>query len=130
MDPFAVIMFGGLLGGFIALYLLGRFYPGSGTDSIRWQPTRSPEQEIQNDIDDLDQMLEATNRRRRARGLAEHTEDSLVEDVQQHTRDQLKRRDEMMLEVELVQHLEMKNRRRARKGLPPMTAEEYKASLE
>jgi hypothetical protein len=130
MDPFALIMLGGVGGMFIALYLLGRFYPGSGTDAIRWQPTRTPEQEIQNEIDDLDQMLEAANRRRRAAGRPELTEDSLTADVQHATAENVKRRDEYLADLEVVQMLDIKNKRRAKKGLPALTVEDYKASLE
>ena len=77
MDPFAAIMFGGVAALLVALLLLGRFYPGSGAKQLDWRPTRSPEVEVQNEIDDLDQMREAVNRRRRARGEAELTEDDI-----------------------------------------------------
>jgi hypothetical protein len=77
VDPFALIMLaivGGLL---VAFLLLGRFYPGSGAKQLDWRPTRSVEVEVQNEIDDVDQMREAVNRRRRARGEAELTEDDI-----------------------------------------------------
>lgn len=77
MDPFAAIMLGGVLLLLVALLLLGRFYPGSGAQQLDWRPTRSPELEVQNEIDDMDQMREAVNRRRRARGDAELTEEDL-----------------------------------------------------
>jgi hypothetical protein len=79
VDPFALIMLaivGGLL---VVLLLLGRFYPGSGAQQLDWRPTRSVEVEVQNEIDDIDQMLEAVNARRRARGEAELTEDEIQE---------------------------------------------------
>ena len=75
MDPFAAIMLGGVVLLLVALLLLGRFYPGSGAEQLDWRPTRSPEVEVQNEIDDKDQMREAINRRRRARGEAELTEE-------------------------------------------------------
>jgi hypothetical protein len=68
-------MLGGVAALVIALLLLGRFYPGSGAQQLDWRPTRSPELEVQNEIDDLDQLREAVNRRRRARGEAEVDED-------------------------------------------------------
>jgi hypothetical protein len=77
VDPFALIMLG-LVGGLvIVLLLLGRFYPGSGAQQLDWRPTRSVDVEVQNEIDDFDQMREAVNRRRRARGQAELTEEEL-----------------------------------------------------
>ncbi len=81
MDPFAAIMLGGVVLLLVALLLLGRFYPGSGAQQLDWRPTRSPELEVQNEIDDMDQMREAVNRRRRARGEAELTEQELHERV-------------------------------------------------
>jgi hypothetical protein len=77
VDPFAAIMLGGVALLLVVLLLLGRFYPGSGAQQLDWHPTRSPELEVQNEIDDIEQMREAVNRRRRARGEAELTEDDL-----------------------------------------------------
>ncbi len=87
MDPFALIMLGGVAGLVIVLLLLGRFYPGSGAEQLDWRPTRSAEVEVQNEIDDLDQMREAVNRRRRARGETELTEDDLHERVAEDLRE-------------------------------------------
>ena len=75
MDPFALIMLG-ILGGLLLWVLfLGLYHPRSGSDVLQWRPTRSAELEMQNEIDDVDQMLEAANQRRRARGEVELTED-------------------------------------------------------
>src|SRR3954467_2714233 len=67
-----------LVGGLLVFLLaLGRFYPGSGAQQLDWRPTRSVDLEVQNEIDDLDQMREAINARRRARGEGELTEDAV-----------------------------------------------------
>jgi hypothetical protein len=77
VDPFALIMLG-LVGGLLVVLLaLGRFYPGSGAKQLDWRPTRSVELEVQNEIDDVDQMREAINARRRARGEEELTEETV-----------------------------------------------------
>ena len=60
-----------------ALLLVGHFYPGSASDLVDWTPTRSPELEVQNEIDDVRQMLEAQNEMRRRRGAPEITEADL-----------------------------------------------------
>jgi hypothetical protein len=86
VDPFALIMLGGVAVLVVVLLLLGRFYPGSGAEQLDWRPTRSPELEIQNEIDDLDQMREAVNRRRRARGQAELTDEELEERLAEDAR--------------------------------------------
>ncbi len=124
MDLFVVVMVvlvGGLLVGVI---LLGIFYPGSGIDQVDWRPTRSPEVEYENEIDDIDQMTEAVNRRRRARGEAEITEEGLRAEVQADLAATAARREDALAEEDLEQMLEIKNARRARKGLPPLTREE------
>jgi hypothetical protein len=59
------------------LLLVGHFYPGSSHDLIDWKPTRSPDLEAQNEIDDVRQMLEAQNEMRRRRGAPELTEADL-----------------------------------------------------
>src|SRR5688500_17344175 len=43
-------------------------------DLLDWQPTRSPEVEAQNEIDDVQQMIDAQNEYRRKRGAKEITE--------------------------------------------------------
>ena len=60
-----------------ALLLVGHLYPGSASDLVDWTPTRSPEVEVQNEIDDVRQMLEAQNEMRRRRGAPEITEADL-----------------------------------------------------
>lgn len=129
MDPFAVIMVGVLGGLIVALLLLGLFHPRSGAEALDWRPTRSAELEIQNDIDDLDQMLEAANRRRRARGEPELTEDSIRADIGAGLAESIKRREDHLADLEVVQMLEAKNARRRAKGLPEITREEYEAKL-
>jgi hypothetical protein len=128
MDPFTVIIVGGVGGLLLALLLIGRFAPGSGADQLDWKPTRSAETEVQNDIDDLDQMLAATNRRRSARGEAHLTESDLHARVSEDLALQLGRQEEQA-DDEVIQVLESKNRRRRAKGLPEITPDEFRASL-
>jgi hypothetical protein len=68
------------------LVLVGHFYPGSSADLVDWKPTRSPEVEAQNEIDDIRQMLEAQNEMRRRRGAPELTEADLEEKVAEDER--------------------------------------------
>ena len=61
MDPFTVV-FGGLLAFFVVMVLLlGLFSQRSTRDILDWKPTRSPEAEAQNELDDVAQMIEAQN---------------------------------------------------------------------
>ena len=50
---------------------------GHAVRAVTRTPARRAEIEVQNEIDDMDQMREAVNRRRRARGEAELTEEHL-----------------------------------------------------
>jgi len=50
------------------------FRDHSVADLLDWKPTRSPEVEAQNEVDDVRQMLEAQNEYRRKRGAKEITE--------------------------------------------------------
>jgi antitoxin component of MazEF toxin-antitoxin module len=130
VDPFVVIMVGLVGGLLVALVLLGLFYPGSGADQVNWRPTRSVEVEVQNELDDIDQMLAATNAKRRARGVQELTEEHMHARVAEDRRIADERREAYLGEVEVEQMLTVKNERRARKGLEPITAEQYRAQLE
>ena len=120
-------IFGFLL---LMVLLLGLFYPGSGAAQLDWKPTRSPEVEAENEIDDIAQMLEATNARRRKRGEPELTESGLNSQVHEELRMQAEMRDKHLLETEMKQLLEARNARRRKRGLPEMTLDELKSSLD
>jgi len=74
------------------LLLIGRFYPGSSADLVDWKPTRSPEVEAQNEIDDVQQMLDAQNEMRRRRGAPEIVEEELREEIAEEELERLRRR--------------------------------------
>lgn len=74
---FILISSAGVIVIFLALLLIARIVPGSGAQVLDWKPTRSYETEAQLEIDDVAQMLEAQNARRRASGRPELTERDL-----------------------------------------------------
>ena len=74
------------------LLVIGHFHPGSSADLVDWRPTRSPEVEAQNEIDDIRQMLEAQNELRRRRGAPEIDEAELRAEVAQEQLELLRRR--------------------------------------
>jgi hypothetical protein len=77
VDAFTVV-FGGFLAFFvIAILLLGAFSPRSPREFLDWKPTRAPEVEAQNELDDVEQMIEAQNALRRRRGAAELSEEEI-----------------------------------------------------
>lgn len=60
---------------FLIMFVLSRAFESNRVaDIIDWKPTRSPEVEAQNEVDDVRQMIEAQNALRRKRGAAEITE--------------------------------------------------------
>ena len=66
------------MAGLAGILLAALLHPGSGADVLDWKPTRSPEVEAQNELDDIEQMLEAQNEIRRRRGVPEKTEDDIM----------------------------------------------------
>ena len=74
MDPFAGVLLGALAALILSLWLLGKYYPGSGLEQVGLKSAREiTETREALEAEDLDQMLIAHNARRRARGEAEVT---------------------------------------------------------
>lgn len=126
-----MVIFGGVAVIVIFVLLLGRFYPGSGADVLDWKPNHAAlETQIENELDDIDQMLEAANERRRRRGRPELTERQLRADVAAEQRELNARREARLEREEIDQLLTLKNERRRAKGQPEITEDEFRASLE
>jgi hypothetical protein len=92
VDPFAGVLLGGMAALILSLWLLGKYYPGSGLEQVGLRSAREiSETREALEAEDLDQMLIAHNARRRARGEAEVTvadlELGVMEDLsEQHRR--------------------------------------------
>ena len=140
MDPLVLIMtvvIGGLL---VWLIFLGLYHPRSGADVLQWRPTRSPELEAQNEVDDLERMLQAANDRRRARGDAELTEEMLRPGSSRIRREQSELRaayraanddeSEANVAADIAQMLARVNEGRRRRGEREWSLAEYRARLD
>jgi hypothetical protein len=57
----------------VTVVLLGVFSKRSALDILDWKPTRSPQLEAENEVDDIEQMVAAQNELRRRRGKRERT---------------------------------------------------------
>ena len=79
----------------VVFLAIGKWYPGTGAEVLDWQPTRSYEDEIRLEIEDIDEMLEASNERRRRSGRPELTEDQVRSEVERDLLDQQRRQDEL-----------------------------------
>jgi hypothetical protein len=75
----AIAMIGVLIG---VLVVVGHYYQGSSAELVDWRPTRSPRVEAENEIQDIQQMLEAQNEMRRRRGAPEIDEAELWAEVE------------------------------------------------
>jgi len=75
---FSWVMVGIFVAFLAGILLLGLYSPRSGADVLDWRPTRSPEAEAQNEVDDMAEMLEASNALRRRRGAPERTADDVA----------------------------------------------------
>jgi hypothetical protein len=62
---------------FLIFAALGKYHPVSGAEVLDWKPTRSPQVEAELELDDVEQMLEAQNERRRASGRPEKSEEDV-----------------------------------------------------
>ena len=69
---------------FLIMFMLVRAFEANRVaDIIDWKPTRSPEVEAQNEVDDVRQMIEAQNALRRKRGAKEITEADVQRQAQE-----------------------------------------------
>lgn len=84
MDLFTAIVVVSFAVLIIAILLLGLYHPRTGAEILDWKPTRSPELEVQNDIDDLEQMIAAQNALRARHGKAPRREEDVEEEVRRH----------------------------------------------
>jgi len=82
MDPFLAIVLGSVglaLAAFIVIGILNS--PGGGSEQLGWKTSHEHDRtQAVREAEDLEQMLEAANVRRRARGEPELTVDGLLQD--------------------------------------------------
>ncbi len=127
VDPFAVVILAGIAALILSVWLLGKFYPGSGMEQIGLRSAREiSETREALEAEDLDQMLAAHNARRRARGEAEVTAHDMELRVAQDLGEQRRRQQEYLADRELDQLLEATNARRRARGLPERTRDEVR----
>lgn len=133
MDPFAVVLLAGLVGLVLFVVLVGRYSGDTSMERLGLRTsTEITEARSALEAEDLQQMLEARNARRRARGEAEVNADDyemqVMADIHaQRKRDQEyidQRRSKSEADRELEELLEATNARRRARGLPERTREE------
>jgi hypothetical protein len=124
VDPFGLILLGGFAALVIWILVLGRF-SGRGLPGLEWKsPREVTESRAALEAEDLSEMLEAHNARRRRRGEAEVTVEELELTVMDDAAEQNRRRERYLAAQELDELLEATNRRRRARGLPERTREQ------
>jgi hypothetical protein len=94
VDPFTLVVVGGLAALLVVFWLLGRYYPGSGLEQVGLRSARElTERREELEAEDLDQLLRAHNARRRARGEAEVTAEELEARIAREQSEQWRGRD-------------------------------------
>jgi hypothetical protein len=127
VDPFAVIIFSAVAVIVVSVWLVGRFYPGSGLEQVGLRTAREISETRESlEAEDLEQMLAAHNARRRARGEAEVTVGDLEMRVASDVREQQRRREAYLADQDLDQLLDATNARRRARGLPERTREQVR----
>jgi hypothetical protein len=125
VDAFALVLAGGLAALILWIWLLGKYYPGSGLEQVGLKSAREITETRESlEAEDLQQMLAARNARRKARGEPEETVADLESRVMEDFREQRRRRDEYLADRELDQLVEATNERRRQRGLPERTREQ------
>jgi hypothetical protein len=125
VDPFALVLLGGLGAVILWVWVLGKYYPGSGLEQLGLKSAREiSETREALEAEDLDQMLAAHNRRRRARGDADITADDVELQVMRDIHAQRERRERYLADRDLDQLLEVTNARRRQRGLPERTRDQ------
>jgi hypothetical protein len=126
VDPFAAVLFGGLFVFVAAVWLLGRFYPGTGMEQLGLKSAREITETRETlEAEDLDQMIAARNRRRRARGEVEVSASEMEMRVARENAEQLARRERYLADRDVQELLELTNARRRARGLPERTRADY-----
>jgi hypothetical protein len=125
VDSFAIVLLAGLAALILCAWILGRANQRSGLEPFGLRSARQIVEDRESlEAEDLTQMLEAHNARRRRRGEAEVTVADLERRVMEDVADQRRRREALVAERELDELLEATNARRRARGLPERTRDE------
>src|SRR4051812_40481236 len=65
---FELAVLGGILALFLVFYAIGKYSSSTPAEFLDWKPTRSYETEVELELQDVQQMIDAQNERRRHDG--------------------------------------------------------------
>ncbi len=122
MDAFAIVLLGAIAALVLWVWLLGKYFPGSGVEQLGLRTARQITEDREAlEAEDLSQMLAAHNERRRRRGKPEVTVHELELQVASDLNEQRRRSEEYLADRDLTELLEATNARRRARGLPERT---------
>jgi hypothetical protein len=125
VDAFTIVVFVGLAVVIGFVFLLGRANQNAPMNQFGLRSAQEiTESKEALDAEDLDQMMEAANARRRARGERERTVEDVELQVMHERNEMIRHREAVMAEQELDELLEATNARRRARGLPERTRED------
>jgi len=127
VDLFALVLIAGLAILVLWVWILGRANQHRGMEPFGLRSARQITEEREElEADDLAQMLEAHNARRRRRGEADVTVADLERRVMEDFNEQRRRREAYLADRDLDELLEATNARRRARGLPERSREEVR----
>jgi len=127
VDSFAIALFGVLAVIVVWVWMLGRANQNRGMEQFGLRSARRITEDREAlEAEDLAQMLEAHNARRRRRGEADVTVADLERRVMDDRAEQSRRRERYLADRDLDELLEATNARRRARGLPERSREEVR----
>lgn len=127
VDPFAIVLFAGLAALVLWVWLLGRANHDRGMEQFGLRSARRITEDREAlEAEDLAQMLEAHNARRRRRGESDVTVADLERTVAADLAEQSRRREVYLADRDLDELLEATNARRRARALPERSREDVR----
>jgi hypothetical protein len=127
VDSFAIAVFGILAVIVVWVWMLGRANQNRGMEQFGLRSARRiTEDQEALEAEDLAQMLEAHNARRRRRGEADLTVADLERQVMDDRAEQSRRRERYLADQDLDELLEATNARRRARGLPERSRDDVR----
>jgi hypothetical protein len=125
VDAFAIVLVGALAALILWVWLLGKYFPGSGLEQLGLRSAREiTEDREMLEAEDLSQMLAAHNERRRRRGKPDMTVADIELQVTNDMNEVRRRREVYLADRDLDELLEATNARRRARGLPERSRED------
>jgi hypothetical protein len=127
VDSFAIALFGILAVIVVWVWMLGRANENRGMEQLGLRSARRITEDREAlEAEDLAQMLEAHNARRRRRGEADVTVADLERRVMDDRAEQSRRRERYLADRDLDELLEATNARRRARGLPERSRDDVR----